>query len=191
MTDDLYEPHEFTWQCMTCGSNVKVNSLSAVAPTGGGTVKIKGDSGVPISAGFTHAVALENGSAASSSAELKCGGFGQMVYMGSRVIIQPPAPATPPADWPAFSDRVNQAWQDFKTSGWDLSKRGANNRGTADYRTPSKAVMDHIRKFKGTLKINGGVYQLDSSDTAGISLKRPIPPTANVPNNVRSFIYHL
>jgi hypothetical protein len=192
VSDALYEPHEFTYQCMSCGTKVRINSLNGEAPKGAGIVRIKGESGVPISPGHTHGVALENGAAEGRQPEGKwCGGLGQMVFMSSRRIVQAaPVAASPPPGWLEFCDKVHAGWQAFK-SDWDLRRRGINNRDTPGYVRTPKAITDFLAKQGGQVTIKNGVYQVSSSDTAGMSLKRALPPTATVPANVKSFIYHL
>jgi hypothetical protein len=180
--------HEFTYYCAICsGLN---NTMGATPVTG--IVRIKAESGVPVSPGFTHGEAVDNGTAINSDVDsFACKGLGKMLYSSSVVIMPPPQPPAPPAGWDVFCQRVDQGWQAFRNSGWDTTLRGINNRGTPQYVATAQPIRTYIRNNNGIIVISGGTYFSAESSTAGVSLKRTIPSSANVPPTIRAYIYHL
>jgi hypothetical protein len=157
---------------------------------------------LPVQPGRTHGEALENGALpmpkGSTGGE---GCLGVLSYCsgyqmkenractlhshGTDNFMVPP-PATVDPAWTDFAQRVNNAWQAFAASGYNVALRGANN--YREYKAPPP-VLGILQTSGGVVSINGAYYTISNSLTAGVSLHRPIPGGGT--GNIRSFIFHL
>lgn len=193
-----YYKHYF--RCAACGKHIFITS----------------ESDIPGSPGRTHADALENGTKLfrddpDDPDDPSCGGLGVMRYCSGTNLssggdwkkpgdyvnctahtrgteeIRVHTPSAPPVEWTDFGTRVDNAWQAFVNSGYSPALRGVNNH--REYRTDAK-VSNILRASGGVVSINGGVYSVSTSLSAGVSLKRGIPP-AHQQGNMVSFIWHL
>lgn len=105
---------------------------------------------------------------------------------GTEILHVRPVP-TGNKDWVDFERRVSTAWNAFVASGYSLALRGVNNH--REYR-PTPAVHRVLQGGGGVVQIDGAVYVVSNSLTAGVSLHRSIP-AAHRHGNAQSFIFHL
>jgi hypothetical protein len=155
----------------------------------------------PVQPGRTHGEALDNGALAMPKGSGGDGCLGALTYCSGfnmatnskctlhtngtdSFMVTPPATIDPA--WADFAQRVSAAWGAFASSGYNLALRGANN--FREYKAPP-AVLQVLQGSGGVVSINGAVYTISNSLTAGVSLHRPIPDGGS--GYARSFIYHL
>ncbi len=118
---------------------------------------------------------------------------GTPAYIRARLdtLYASPAPVTSMTkeerEWADFTARVSAGWTAFSNSNWAPALRGVNN--NRQYRAPD-SVKARLRRSGGSIMINGAIYTISHSNTAGVSLHRSLP------TNVRrigfeSYIFHL
>lgn len=171
-------------------------------------IKTVTEESAPFQPGLTHNQAASNGalstirSSRSSKPIDATSCLGQIVYCsgfnvkankkcvpahkGTVELKTAPKPKPDP-DWEKFTDKVSQAWESFVESGYNLAKRGVNNK--KEYKLSQK-VRSRLSNAGGTLNIAGGTYTVSESTTAGVSLHRAIP-NKHTNGYIKSFIFHL